>query len=113
MPQAAGDTAAGQRSDDAAADADLEDAADAAAAQAAMSRHDDGDKSATSRSAGILGLSDDLDARSLVSWCSPAVSGKQNSMHLMKVSLEMQKAQPCSVEKCKHSMHADHQVMNQ
>lgn len=63
--------AAGQRSDDAAADADLDDAADAAAAQAAMSRLDDDGKSATSRSAGVLGLSDDLDARALVSRCSP------------------------------------------
>jgi hypothetical protein len=78
MSQEAGDTAAGQRSDDAAADADLGDAADAAAAQAALSRHDEGDKSTTGRSAGILGLSDDLNARSLVSRRSLVLSGSNS-----------------------------------
>jgi hypothetical protein len=67
-PQEAADTAAGRRSDDAAADTESDDAADAAAMQAALSRHGDDHKSPAGRS-GILGLSDDLDAYALVSCC--------------------------------------------
>lgn len=70
MPQEDAGTAAGQPSDDAAADADLDDAADAAANQAALSRHDDGNQSTAGRPNGILRLSDDLDARALVSRCA-------------------------------------------
>jgi hypothetical protein len=97
-PQEDTGTAASQRSDHTDTDADLDDAADAAAAQAAQSRHSDDDKSAAGHSAGILGLSDDLDARSLVSHCSLMVSCKIRCHHALTPSFQMQTTVPCSVQ---------------